>query len=883
MSGNTESIVNLHPTLILGMHRCGTSALTRVLNLIGLDLVKDLVAPNKYNPLGYWEPKAIVHCNDRLLAAFDRNWADPKPMPQDWAATADAHRSGGEVAALLNAEYNGLGNAVIKDPRLSRVMPVWRMALTHCGDPGPACLIVCRNPLEVCQSLKLRDGLSLDHGLSLWLTYMLEAEFGTRGLPRAVVHYENLLNDWRATLQSAFAAMELPLPQSNATIAGQIDGFLDHNHRHHASTPADLMAHPEIDDVVKDVYRLFLHDMRLEKRAEFDLSHHRWQSAWAATSPGRQGSPLAQTIPEWHLERSSRLEKAGNIDAALAAARSAADLRPDGAWLHHRLGKLLVKAGRIEDAEVAYRQAVALNDGSPWFHDALSQVLAQLGRTDEAIEVARQAVQRGPGIAQLHHRLGNLLAAADRFEDAEAAHRRAVALNDGAPWLHIALSGALVQLGRTDEAIEVAEQAVQRGPGIAQLHHRLGNLLATAGRFEDAEAAHCRTIALDRNSLGFDRGATGAEEPDANHPTIHHLCRLLALMAAKWWATDIECLLRQGADAPSDDPEWPLGKKIPRCQDVPLQPRSAAGVGPQLSIMIPVYNIENERWLQQCIESVLNQDRGRGWAEIVVVDDASSNSSARRIAEKYEHRVTYRCNSNNMGLIGNHNQCIASAAGEFVHILHQDDHIEPGFYDALLAPMLRDRSLVAAYANHRSINVNRRHSHRAALLRPQAGPLENWLARLAQQQVFQFCAMIVRRSTYVAAGGFSPSLIYAFDWEMWGRVTALGPIWYEPGCLANFRVHQQSATHGIAPVDRLVDSMQTVLRMLLALPADVRRPIARVAFTHFFPRYWAMVAGRPETVTAGERQDLRDFLMKPWQNDKDRPQLEAALQRFTPV
>jgi hypothetical protein len=55
-----------------------------------------------------------------------------------------------------------------------------------------------------------------------------------------------------------------------------------------------------------------------------------------------------------------------------------------------------------------------------------------------------------------------------------------------------------------------------------------------------------------------------------------------------------------------------------------------------------------------------------------------------------------------------------------------------------------------------------------------------------------------------------------------------------------------------------------------------------VAFAHFFPRYWAMVAGRPETVTAGERQALSDFLVRPWENDPDMPRLEAALKRFRP-
>lgn len=65
--------------LILGMHRSGTSALARVLNLAGLHLPSDLLEPNQDNPLGYWEPKNIVKINNQLLQQFDRHWADPKP------------------------------------------------------------------------------------------------------------------------------------------------------------------------------------------------------------------------------------------------------------------------------------------------------------------------------------------------------------------------------------------------------------------------------------------------------------------------------------------------------------------------------------------------------------------------------------------------------------------------------------------------------------------------------------------------------------------------------------------------------------------------------------------------------------------------------------
>jgi len=41
--------------IILGMHRSGTSALARVVNLLGVDLGKSFLPPDPANPSGYWE------------------------------------------------------------------------------------------------------------------------------------------------------------------------------------------------------------------------------------------------------------------------------------------------------------------------------------------------------------------------------------------------------------------------------------------------------------------------------------------------------------------------------------------------------------------------------------------------------------------------------------------------------------------------------------------------------------------------------------------------------------------------------------------------------------------------------------------------------------
>ena len=54
--------------LVLGMHRSGTSAVSRFVNMLGFDLGEHLMAPRKDNPKGFWENEEIIHHNEELMA-----------------------------------------------------------------------------------------------------------------------------------------------------------------------------------------------------------------------------------------------------------------------------------------------------------------------------------------------------------------------------------------------------------------------------------------------------------------------------------------------------------------------------------------------------------------------------------------------------------------------------------------------------------------------------------------------------------------------------------------------------------------------------------------------------------------------------------------------
>ena len=55
--------------IVLGMHRSGTSAATRMASLLGVPVCRpdDLSADRKGNERGVWESASLVRYNDRLL------------------------------------------------------------------------------------------------------------------------------------------------------------------------------------------------------------------------------------------------------------------------------------------------------------------------------------------------------------------------------------------------------------------------------------------------------------------------------------------------------------------------------------------------------------------------------------------------------------------------------------------------------------------------------------------------------------------------------------------------------------------------------------------------------------------------------------------------
>lgn len=190
--------------VVLGMHRSGTSFLTRFLQLMGvwLGAPDQLSPPGWGNPRGHWELSGLRDLQDAALARHGCTWSRVgplvragKPVPFEPDHLAEA----GRILAGLAARRPW----AVKDPRSCLCFESWKHLLD-----APVVLLVHRCPQAVARSLARRDGFPLVVSVALWELYNLRALQASRGMPCLKVAFEDLLADPHGQADALRAGLE---------------------------------------------------------------------------------------------------------------------------------------------------------------------------------------------------------------------------------------------------------------------------------------------------------------------------------------------------------------------------------------------------------------------------------------------------------------------------------------------------------------------------------------------------------------------------------------------------------------------------------------------------------------------------------------------------
>ena len=296
---------------ILGMHRSGTSTVSRSINLLGIYLGADakLVPANANNPEGFWELREINNLEARLLTRFNRNWDTATPLPERWLESEAVRPFKDELVKLISANFNDQPVWAWKDPRTCLLLPLWREVLGK-SKTKLSCVFVVRNPVDVASSLLRRDKIPFNKALAIWFNHNITALKDAAGLPIVFLNYDRLLENWDPELRRCAAALNLDWPTDEAQHRASMNAFIKPGLRHNQSSLDQLQ---QVPHPVRELYDILLaasiqpsiYDSRFAATIDRLSKDFR---AYATLFPNDDDTPCRGLMMTWRLPNGSGVQ-----------------------------------------------------------------------------------------------------------------------------------------------------------------------------------------------------------------------------------------------------------------------------------------------------------------------------------------------------------------------------------------------------------------------------------------------------------------------------------------------------------------------------------------------------------------------------------------------
>ncbi|MEO0686264.1 MAG: tetratricopeptide repeat protein, partial [Cyanobacteria bacterium J06649_11] len=372
----------------------------------------------------------------------------------------------------------------------------------------------------------------------------------------------------------------------------------------------------------------------------------------------------------------------------------------------HGLGLLTFQKGEFQNAKEFLEAAVRIqpNVFKHWL--ALGNTHQSQGEFSQAVNAYEKALAAGCNIAPLYNNLGYALQKLGNWEKAIASYHKALELQPDCQEAYVNLGNALYAQGQLSK---------DKQADYAQLNHQLGLERKQAGDLNNAIAYYQQAIDLyPQNWEYYYNLAIVLQEQKQFEKAIYVYKQALEINPQNW---DIYNHLGQIYQAQKNltealsiyrqaltvlNPNYASAIKThPNCfiETTPSVPQSKVKIGaydfpaiaplreplkprPFWTVVIPVYNRTD--YVLESLASVLLQWTGEADMEILVMDNASTESSIHELINSLAGGIVrYYRNSENVGCTNNMNLGMSLSRGEWVHVLHDDDSVCPGFYSQL--------------------------------------------------------------------------------------------------------------------------------------------------------------------------------------------------------
>jgi O-antigen biosynthesis protein len=238
--------------VVLGMHRSGTSVITRGLEVFeGVSLGNTFLSPHVDNPRGYWEDRDIVQLNIEILQFLGIEWHHLTPIAAEDREKLRQQGYFSRAVELLSVKTASIAIFAFKDPRVPQLLVFWQEVFDHCGF-AVSYVIALRNPLSVADSLLKRDGLDAEKSYLLWLGHMIVSLSVTTGKERTIINYDSLMESPDRELARGAKAFNLHVNQQK--LLEYSKEFLKESLRHTVFSSMDMLADERCPPLVQDIY-----------------------------------------------------------------------------------------------------------------------------------------------------------------------------------------------------------------------------------------------------------------------------------------------------------------------------------------------------------------------------------------------------------------------------------------------------------------------------------------------------------------------------------------------------------------------------------------------------------------------------------------------------
>ena len=244
---NKENQKNGGVLFMTGMHRSGSSTLSRAMKTLGIQHTSNLMNASKDNEKGYWEDEDFIEFNDDLLRRTGQLWEHPKLIKNDDISSL-IEKHGGAASSLIKKKIIPNNTICLKDPRLCNLGFFWEK-ICESNQIKFNLIATYRDPLSTASSIHKRDNICIEKGLSIWCTYYLNLLNNIDSHKELIlVDYDELIDNTRNELTSLSQSLEKTLIEDEyITYSEQ---FLDTKLRHNSQK---LESNSPIEVVSKEI------------------------------------------------------------------------------------------------------------------------------------------------------------------------------------------------------------------------------------------------------------------------------------------------------------------------------------------------------------------------------------------------------------------------------------------------------------------------------------------------------------------------------------------------------------------------------------------------------------------------------------------------------